>query len=429
MKQRHGKHGAGQQPRHGPPAPQEEEHRRRHSQDQGKQDPGQTLRAQARRPCGIHRRLRRGHGIAARLHGNRPSDGLSVVLRQRGLLNGGRALDRSGLLRGQSQHLGACAALRRSRDVHAQQGGQRRRDIDLRHVAVAARLHTGAGQHPRLHQGDRVLPAVAAAVDLAVIAGDEEGILAQIERRGDLSQQVVGAARGGIPARIGRPALVVAGIIHLIDVNQREEVIVGLQPRQRGVDHGTVSGRVFAGRVEAGIHRSLRDQALEPVVAGDRGLPAGALDGRDQVILRPGGDLGVVEVDGGAIAHIGPGAGEQRRVARLRIARRPAVDRRRRAAAAQLVQKRHHIGLERRILAQGVDQDEDHPPGQGRAQRFARRRRRIMEQRPVSIDRVHQARGPEIRAGSDQQAGQNANQQREMFLHRCVRHHRLPAAA
>jgi len=46
----------------------------------------------------------------------------------------------------------------------------------------------GLTQHKRLEQNDGVLPAVAALVNLAMVAAHEQGVLGQIEGGRDLAQ-------------------------------------------------------------------------------------------------------------------------------------------------------------------------------------------------------------------------------------------------
>ena len=59
-----------------------------------------------------------------------------------------------------------------------------------------------------------------AAINLPVIGHDDQRVFLEIERAGDLLEHRVGASGGGIPARIARAAFVMAGIIHLVKVNQ-----------------------------------------------------------------------------------------------------------------------------------------------------------------------------------------------------------------
>lgn len=216
-----------------------------------------------------------------------------------------------------------------------------------------------------------------------MIARHKEGIPAQIQRPGDLPQQVITAPGCSVPVGVSRTALMVAGPIHLVEMDKNKAVTPILEPRQRRVDHGTIGHLILARRVETGIHRRLGDQLLEPIIAGHGGLQPSAMGVRHQVILRPGRDIRVVQVDRRSVAEIGPRAGQQHRVARLRIGRRPAVHRRPRAAGSQLVQERHHVGLVRCIVPQRVDQHEDHAARHGHTYRLTGRRWRRMQRRTV----------------------------------------------
>ena len=253
--------------------------------------------------------------------------------------------------------------LRTGRYVHSKQHGDAGSNVNLLDIRILARTDASTSHDERFEQHDRVLPAVAAAVDLAVVGDDDHGILSQIHVRNDLLQQVIGPRGGLVPAVVARTALVVAGIVHLVDVDQDELILPGIEPGKRGVHHIPIRESVLAGGVVRLVDGLLRDELLEPVVPADRGPQAGPVRGAEQVILCPCWDIRILQVHGRPVIDIGPGAGHQAGVSRLRVRGRAAVHGGPRALLAQLVQEWHHFGFVGGVIAQGVDQHEHYPPG------------------------------------------------------------------
>ena len=184
-----------------------------------------------------------------------------------GLLRLFRRGERRGDARVQREHLAEGATLARSGEIGSQQGSQRGGDVGLFHIAVLAWLNARPCQHERLAQHYFFVAAVPADVDLPVVAHHQHRVLGQVELRQDLTQQGVRTGRGGIPVRVLRPALVVPGVIDLVQVDESELLPASAQPGQGCVHHLAVRAAVLQRRVKAGVHRRLGDQLLEPVVA------------------------------------------------------------------------------------------------------------------------------------------------------------------
>jgi hypothetical protein len=100
------------------------------------------------------------------------------------------------------------------------------------------------------------------------------------------------------------------GVVYLVDVDEHQSGVPFLQPGQGGIDYLAVGSFVFAWRIKADIDRILRNQFLKPVIARNRSLQTCPVGSREKIVLGPGGDLVVIQVNGGSIAEIRPCAGQ-----------------------------------------------------------------------------------------------------------------------
>ena len=186
----------------------------------------------------------------------------------------------------------------------------------------------------------------------------------------------------------------VTGIIHLVQVDQDELVRVRLQPGHRRSHHLLVRKAIFPRGVETGVHGVLRDQLLEPVITGNCRLQPAAVGSGKQVILGKGGNIRILQIRSRTIVQVWPGADQERGIAGLGIRERAAVHRRPGALLAQPVQVGHHLRLERGVLSQSIDQDENQAPGGSHAGCASRLRGCEAQWRAVGKQRIHQGACP-----------------------------------
>ena len=93
-----------------------------------------------------------------------------------------------------------------------------------------------------------------------------------------------------------------AGIIHLVNMDEHQLIIAG-NHWQGGFHNGLIGSGILAGSVIRSIHSGLRNELLEPVIAGDGGTQAEAVNGGKNVILGKGGDIGIIQINGRSIAR------------------------------------------------------------------------------------------------------------------------------
>jgi len=161
-------------------------------------------------------------------------------------------------------------------------------------------------------------------------------------------------------------------VVHLVDVDQHQLVGRVVQPGQGGIHHVQVGGFILPGGEEPGVQVSRGDQLLKPVVTGGSRLhPQPAGSGKN-VVLRHGWDDFIVEVHGGHIAQVVPGTGHQHPVTGRGEGWYTAVNGGGSPLIFEGIQHRHDRSVIGGILAQSINDHEDHPPCQPLTQRLAR---------------------------------------------------------
>jgi hypothetical protein len=228
-------------------------------------------------------------------------------------------------------------------------------DIEI----VRCRAHARAGDDEGRAQSLGVLSAVAAAIDLAVIADHQQRIALQVELSRDGGQHGIGACGRFVPMRIARAALVVAGVIDLVEMDQDQPVLARGEPGFRRRHDRHIGRVVLAGGKETGIALGGGDHALEPVVAGDGRAQTGAMRHSEEGLGRQRRQLLVIEIDGRCAADFRIGPAEQEGPHGLGVGGRAGQHLGRGAQRSQPGEGGHELGVDRRVVAQRVDKHND----------------------------------------------------------------------
>jgi len=195
-------------------------------------------------------------------------------------------------------------------------------------------------QDQRFGQHHHLTTAMPAAVHVPVIREDQQGILRRVQPGGNLAQQGIGAAGGGIPARRVAAALMVPGIIHLVEVDQHQAGITR-QHGQGSRHHFRIGNPIIPGGVKGLVRRGTGKQLFKPVVGGNAGSHSGALDGGKDGVLCQRGDIFIIKVESRSAVDFLPGAGEQGGIAGRRVGWGARVHRCRSTLRPQAVEHRH----------------------------------------------------------------------------------------
>lgn len=88
-----------------------------------------------------------------------------------------------------------------------------------------------------------------------------------------------------------------------------------------------------------------------------------------------------------------------------------------RAPLTELIQKWHHVHFVGGVVAQGVNQDKDHAAGERFSDRLTGRGWIVVQRRAEGVQRIHHAVRPEIRAGSDEETSDDAEDDPTILPH------------